>query len=99
MNIVVIGAGPAGLFLANRLLHLGADCTVHLYDSNSEPTSLETDSRGFGLGLGTRVRHELNQIEGLSDQLAREGIEFTASGLLLIPRRQLCTLLLQQARS
>lgn len=96
MNVVIVGAGPAGLFLADRLLTLNPRYKVQVYDSNQDPTGSEaTDSRGYGLGLGTRVQHWLNRIEGLREQLADAGTELTARGLILIPRRQLCALLLQ----
>ena len=94
MNIVIIGAGPAGLFLAHRLLALSQNHTVQLYDSNQNPTDLEyADSRGFGLGLGTKVQQWLNSIEGLQEKLASQGVELTPGGLILIPRRDLCALL------
>jgi kynurenine 3-monooxygenase len=96
MNVVIVGAGPAGLFLAHRLLALSPSHTVQLYDCNQNPTDLESfDSRGFGLGLGTRIQHWLSSIEGLREQLASEGLEFTPGGLILIPRRQLCASLLR----
>jgi len=47
------------------------------------------------LGLGARVQHWLKSIDGLREQLVSEGIEFTNNGLILIPRRQLCALLVQ----
>ncbi|MBW4440678.1 MAG: FAD-dependent monooxygenase [Plectolyngbya sp. WJT66-NPBG17] len=100
MNVVIVGAGPAGLFLAHRLLTLSPDYKIRVYDCNPEPTDSEAaDSRGFGLGLGERVQHWLNGIEGLKEQLTNEGTEFTMGGLVLIPRRQLCALLLRLARS
>lgn len=34
-------------------------------------------------------------VEELGEQLTCEGIEFTPGGLILIPRRQLCALLLR----
>lgn len=96
MNVVIVGAGPAGLFLAHRLLVLNPSYRVQLYDCNQNPTELESfDGRGYGLGLGARVQHWLNSIEGLGEQLIREGVEFTSGGLILIPRRQLCALLLR----
>lgn len=96
MNVVIVGAGPAGLFLAHRLLALSPSYRVQLYECNQNPTDLEAfDSRGFGLGLGARVQHWLNSIEGLGEQLTNEGIELTPGGLILIPRRQLCALLLR----
>lgn len=96
MNVVIIGAGPAGLFLAHRLLALSPSYTVRIYDCNRNPTDLESfDSRGYGLGLGARVQQWLNSIEGLGEQLTCEGIKFNPSGLILMPRRQLCALLVQ----
>lgn len=95
MNVVIAGAGPAGLFLAHRLLALSSSYRVQLYDCNSNPTDLKSSNRGYGLGLGARVQHWLNSIEGLGEQLTCEGIEFTPGGLILIPRRQLCALLLR----
>lgn len=96
MNVVIVGAGPAGLFLAHQLLALSPNRTVQIYDSNPNPTDSEAfDSRGYGLGLGARVQHWLRSIEGLGKQLTSEGIEFNPGGLILIPRPQLCALLLQ----
>jgi kynurenine 3-monooxygenase len=96
MNIVIVGAGPAGLFLAHQLLAASPNAKVHLYERNPNPLDLEPfDNQGFGLGLGARIRYWLNNIEGLGEQLAAEGIELNASGLILIPRHQLCTLILQ----
>jgi kynurenine 3-monooxygenase len=96
MNVVIVGAGPGGLFLANRLLALSPSYNVYLYDRERSPIDLEAfDSRGYGLGLGARVQHWLHDVEGLEKQLTEEGVEFTSSGLILIPRRQLCALLLR----
>ena len=96
MKIVIAGAGPSGLFLAHRLLTFSPNHTVHLYDNQPDPTdSAALDSRGFGLGLGARIQHWLSSIEGLGEQLTAAGVEFTPGGLLLIPRRQLCALLLR----
>ncbi len=96
MNVVIVGAGSAGLFLAHRLLALSPSYRVQLYDCNQNPTDLKAlDSRGFGLGLGARVQHWLNSVEGLGEQLTNEGIGLTPGGLILIPRRQICALLLQ----
>lgn len=91
MNVIIVGAGPTGLFLAHRLLARGPSYTVQIYECNQNPTDLEyLDIREFGLGLGARVQHWLNSIDGLREQLVCEGIEFTNNGLILIPRRQLC---------
>ncbi len=96
MNVVIVGAGPAGLFLAHRLLALNPNHTVRLYDCNPNPTDLaSSDSRGYGLGLGARIQQWLSGVDGLREQLATEGVEFAANGLILIPRRQLCVLLLR----
>ncbi|HEY9644221.1 MAG TPA: FAD-dependent monooxygenase [Coleofasciculaceae cyanobacterium] len=95
MNIVIVGAGPAGLFLAHRLLALSPSPRVQLYDCQPSPTDLEpATSRGFGLGLGAKVQQKLSSIEGVEEQLAAEGLELLG-GLILIPRRQLCALLLR----
>ena len=96
MNVIIVGAGPTGLFLAHRLLARGSSYTVQIYECNQNPTDLEyLDIREFGLGLGARVQHWLNSIDGLREQLVCEGIEFTNNGLILIPRRQLCALLMR----
>ncbi|HEY9604604.1 MAG TPA: NAD(P)/FAD-dependent oxidoreductase [Allocoleopsis sp.] len=96
MNIVIVGAGPAGLFLAHQLLALSSSYRIQIYDCNPAPTDLEPlSTRGFGLGLGARVRQWLNGIEELGKDLASEGIELQPGDLILIPRRQLCALLLR----
>jgi len=96
MNIIIVGAGPAGLFLAHRLLARSPSYTVQIYERNQNPTNVEYfDSREFGLGLGTRVQHWLKSIDGLREQLVSEGIEFTSNGLILISRRQLCAVLVR----
>ena len=96
MNVIIVGAGPTGLFLAHRLLALSPSYTVQIYECNQNPTDLEyLDSREFGLGLGVRVQHWLNSIDGLREQLVSEGIEFSSNGLILIPRRQLCAVLVR----
>jgi kynurenine 3-monooxygenase len=94
MNIIIVGAGPAGLFLAHQLLALNSSYTARIYDSNKNPTdSAYSDAKEFGLGLGARVRDWLISIDGLNKQLVSEGIEFTPNGLILITRRQLCAIL------
>ncbi|MFB2921054.1 FAD-dependent oxidoreductase [Aerosakkonema funiforme] len=99
MNVVIVGAGPAGLFLAHQLLALSPSYRVQLYESNPNPTDLEPlNNRGFGLGLGARVRQWLNGIAGLEEQLASQGVEFNPGGLILIPHRQLCALLVRTLR-
>ena len=96
MKIIIVGAGPASLFLAHRLLARSPSYTVQIYECNRNPTDLDYfDSREFGLGLGARIQHWLESIDGLREQLVSEGIEFTNNGLILIPRRQLCALLMR----
>ncbi|MBO3462444.1 hypothetical protein G7B40_032110 [Aetokthonos hydrillicola Thurmond2011] len=41
MNVIIVGAGPAGLFLAHRLLAHSPSYTVQIYDSNKNPTDPE----------------------------------------------------------
>lgn len=90
-----MGAGPAGLFLAHRLLALNPNYRVQVYERHQSPYDVETfDDRGFGLGLGTRVQHWLDSIDGLVERLSHVGVNFTPGNLLLVPRPQLCALLL-----
>lgn len=95
MNVIIVGAGPTGLFLAHRLLARNPSYKVKIYESNKNPIDLEyCDSKEFGLGLGARIQNWFKSIDGLEEQLVSQGINFP-SGLILIPRRQLCALLLR----
>jgi 2-polyprenyl-6-methoxyphenol hydroxylase-like FAD-dependent oxidoreductase len=70
-EVLVVGAGPAGLTLAAELARAGVACTV--VDQRLEPS---TRSRAFGL---QPVTLELLDGRGLADRLVGEGIAWSAA--------------------
>ena len=94
MKVVIVGAGPSGLFLAHRLLNRNSNYTVHIFERRKNPNSLEyADDREFGFGLGTKAKNWLKTVEGLWELVREKGVQLSWGELILIPRRQLYTLL------
>ncbi len=81
MNIVIIGAGPAGLLLAHRLLARSTHYTVHIYDQRSDPRHPSSDQRAYVLSLTERGKQELKAIDGLWQMVKQQGISVGKTGI------------------
>ncbi|MGK7889490.1 MAG: FAD-dependent oxidoreductase [Leptolyngbyaceae cyanobacterium] len=110
-NIVIIGAGPAGLLLAHYLLARGP-YHVELYERRADPRCGERSSqRTFPLSLQLRGLRAIQAIPGLETRLVQQGIWSKGAlihgkkgspkrvdrnaPLLLLDRNQLTMVLLQ----
>lgn len=95
MKVVIVGAGPSGLFLAHRILNSNSTSRVEIFERKDNPNSLEyTDNREFGFGLGTKAKNCLKKVDGLWELVIEKGVKLSIGELILITRRELCTLLL-----
>ena len=75
LNVAIVGAGPAGLLLAHRLLKSGAKCT--LFESRSDPrVATNLEGRAYALGLGVRGRSAIRTVdETLWQSIKKRGYE------------------------
>lgn len=77
-NIVIIGAGPAGLLLAHYLLSRGS-CRIRMYERRPDPRSVaqsnqQTNQRTFPISLQLRGLRSLQEIPGLEAAVAERGV-------------------------
>lgn len=80
MNVVIIGAGPAGLLLAHRLLARSTHYQVFIYEQRSDPRMPRSDQRAYVLSLTERGKNELKAIDGLWPAVEQRGIIVSKSG-------------------
>ncbi|HUA74728.1 MAG TPA: FAD-dependent monooxygenase [Solirubrobacteraceae bacterium] len=78
-EIVVVGAGPTGLTLACRLLHLGVPCTV--IDKEPEPTRWSR-----AIGMSPRSLEVFDQF-GAAEELVERGLPCTVANFYSRGRR------------
>ncbi|MEO0519777.1 MAG: NAD(P)/FAD-dependent oxidoreductase [Cyanobacteria bacterium P01_A01_bin.116] len=109
-NIVIIGAGPAGLLLAHYLLSRGG-YQVQMYDRRPDPRSaMPSSQRTFPISLQLRGLRAIQAVPGLESALAARGVWSQGavihgqkkdrqidrkSPLLLIDRNELTRVLLE----
>ncbi|HEY9826145.1 MAG TPA: FAD-dependent monooxygenase [Stenomitos sp.] len=73
-KVVIIGAGPAGLLLAHRLLRRGKYC-IELYEQRSDPHLVDvSQDRTFPISLQERGRKALRLIAGLEEAIVAAGV-------------------------
>ncbi len=95
MKVVIVGAGPSGLFLTHRLLNRHSNYRVHIFEQKENPNSLEyADNREFGFGLGAKAQNWLKTVDGLWQLVREKSVKLSLGELILISRRELCALLL-----
>jgi len=95
MKIVIVGAGPSGLFLVHRLLNRDSNYEIHIFERKESPNNLEySDERDFGFGLGKKAKKSLQTVKKIWEEIIKKSIKLTLGELWLIPRRQLCKVLL-----
>lgn len=72
-NVVIVGAGPAGLLLAHYLLR--RHYRVEVYDRRPDPRGMQADQRrSFPISLQERGRKALRSIPGLEEAIAAQGV-------------------------
>ena len=58
MRVAIVGAGPAGLYLARLLQRAGDDHQVEVFEQG-----IRAATWGFGVGLGSRVMREIETLD------------------------------------
>ncbi|OUC13571.1 MAG: hypothetical protein B0A82_16575 [Alkalinema sp. CACIAM 70d] len=85
MQVVIIGAGPAGLLLAHRLLARSPHYQITIYDQRSDPRladSLANSSdRAFVISLTERGQAHLKAIDGLWPAVRQRGMVIRQTGV------------------
>lgn len=81
-NIVIIGAGPAGLLLAHYLLNRSNDYQIYIYEKRSDPRENTSSSRrAFVIGLTQRGQQALKAIDGLWTNVRKQGMEMRKTAI------------------
>lgn len=88
VQIVILGAGPGGLFLANRLAHRSSHYQITLYEKRPDPRQVSRSDRAFALGLMKRGREALQTIPGLWDAVVSQGVTVNRSGVYNTKRQR-----------
>lgn len=84
-KVVIIGAGPAGLFLAHHLLSRGC-YQVEIYERRPDPRQVESSNqRTFPISLQARGLNAIRTVPGLEAALVKEGM--WSPGALLHSKR------------
>ncbi|MGI0494033.1 FAD-dependent oxidoreductase [Alkalinema pantanalense CENA528] len=89
MQVVIIGAGPAGLLLAHRLLNRSPHYQITIYDQRSDPrladslanSSANSADRAFVISLTERGQAVLQTIDGLWPAVRQRGVEIRQTGV------------------
>jgi kynurenine 3-monooxygenase len=73
-NIVIIGAGPAGLLLAHYLL-LRGQYSIQIYERRSDPRLMNaSNKRTFPISLQERGRKAIRNVPGLEEAIANQSV-------------------------
>jgi kynurenine 3-monooxygenase len=73
-NIVIIGAGPAGLLLAHYLL-LRGQYSIQIYERRSDPRLINaSNKRTFPISLQERGRKAIRNVPGLEEAIASQSV-------------------------
>lgn len=80
-NIVIIGAGPAGLLLAHYLLSRSNNYQIHIYEKRSDPRENMSSTRAYLIGLTQRAQEALKAIDGLWESVKERGVQIRKSAI------------------
>lgn len=80
MKVVILGAGPAGLLLAHRLLARSSDYQVFLYEQRSDPRLQRSEERAFVISLTERGQQILKAMDGLWSAVRQQGVAIHKTG-------------------
>ncbi|MBE9005895.1 FAD-dependent monooxygenase [Fortiea sp. LEGE XX443] len=79
-KVVIVGAGPSGLLLAQYLLRRGDNYQIHIYERRSDPRIVSfSKSRTYPISLNERGMSALRQIEGLGASVKAISLEMNGT--------------------
>jgi len=79
-KVVIVGAGPSGLLLAQYLLHRGDNYQIDIYERRSDPRIVSfSKSRTYPISLNERGMKALRQIEGLEAAVKAISLEMNGT--------------------
>jgi len=88
-DVVIIGAGPSSLFLANILLQ--QDPTTNIKILEKAPRDGTLDEGAFGFGISARHERIMQQIPGMWEELKEVSAPANSGFLRLIRRLDICS--------
>ncbi|MGK3758745.1 MAG: kynurenine 3-monooxygenase [Bacillariaceae sp.] len=88
-DVVMIGAGPTSLFLANILLQQDPTVNIQVLEKNSRDGT--PDDGAFGFGIGIRHEKAMEQIPGMWEELKDVSAPLESGLLRMIRRNDLCS--------
>ncbi len=92
-HVLILGAGPGGLFLANLLAQRSSHYRITIYEKRPDPRLVSQRDRAFSLGLMKRGRHTLQQIPGLWEAVLAQGISVSRTVLYSLGKQKWQTML------
>ena len=88
MNVIIVGAGPAGLLLAHQLLNGNRHHRIRIVERLGDPRATSHPERSFVISLSARGQAHFKSIESLWPAVREKGVEVRQTGLYSAKHRR-----------